>query len=450
MKKKVGQFFLLLFLLSACGKPVSTEQVPVVQRTQTPSPIITHASSVKPTSTIDQIQQASGGFAFCQVAPREARLGSSVNISAFRLPPNHPISIFIYYDSNEIIQLPSNFKTDENGYVNFDLGVPVELPTETWSRIGLIAQGPLGPVSEASCGIWPWTEISLATYSAWQTEINAPTLTPPPKQAAVTATQQALHNKLDKYCIYHNQARGLRFSPNSQWVEVFCSTDTLEIVRLDETQKWEVSSDTLINPYTEYFGGVNHWSNDGAYAYITFDPHTDGYWEPYHQGIVLYRLDLQTGQISEVLPLGKSDWIFYSFAFSSNDRRLAYIVTDKSPVILNIRDMQTGNEQPFEFDPKYNTGGRFVWSPDSQKLVFSITQFDTNIYDYIATSIILWDKDKSELTELITDYQGELRANEWINETKIALDAVILDQGQLETRKYELDLANNELTEINP
>lgn len=446
MEKKAGLFVFLVFLLSTCGAPFAKKPVTGVQRTQTSNPIITLTTSVRPTSTIDELQQASGGFPFCQVAPREAFLGSSVNISAFRLPRNHPISIIIY-DDNRIIKLPDTALTDGNGYVNVDIVLPMNLSTNDWKRIALIPEGPL-PQTEASCGIRPWTESSRATYSAWQTTVSAPTMTPPPEQAAVTATQQALHEKLDKYCINRNKARGFRFSPNGLWVEVFCSSGTIEIVRVDETKKWEVSSDTLISYGAEYFGGVNHWSNDGAYAYIDFDPHTDGYWEPFHQGIVLYRLNLETGQIGEVLPLVRSNWRFYSFAFSPNDRRLAYIVTDRSPVVLNIRDMQTGDEEAFEFDPRYNTGGGFAWSQDSQKLVFSISRYLGN--DDFITSIFLWDKDTSKITELITDYQGELRVNEWINETKIALDAVILDQGQLKTRKYELDLTNNKLTELNP
>jgi len=231
---------------------------------------------------------------------------------------------------------------------------------------------------------------------------------------------------------------------------MYCSSGTIEIVHVDETKKREVSPDILISSGAEYFGGVNHWSNDGAYAYIGFNPHTDGYWEPFHQGIVLYRLNLETGQISEVLPLVRSNWRFYSFAFSPNDRRLAYIVTDKSPVILIIRDMQTGDEQSFEFDPKYNTGGGFVWSPDGQKLIFSVTQFDTNTYEYIATSIILWDKDKSGLTELIKDQQSRLQAIEWVDETKIILKSESLDPEGSKTQNYEFDLIANKLSEISP
>jgi len=253
---------------------------------------------------------------------------------------------------------------------------------------------------------------------------------------------------MDEYCIYQSQARGFRFSPNGEWVVVYCSLDTIEIVSADETKNWKVSADTLINPGGDYFIGVNHWSNDDAYAYISFDPHTDGYWEPFHQGIVLYRLNLETGQISEVLPLVRSNWRFYSFAFSPNDRRLAYIVTDQSPVVLNIRDMQTGGEQSFEFDPKYNTGGGFVWSLDSQKLVFSVGLHLGN--DEFVTSIFLWDKGASKVTELIRDHPSEMRSIKWVNETRITLEAVFVEQGQVKTQNYELDLTNNQLIEINP
>ena len=446
MEKKAGLFVFLVFLLSTCGAPFATKPVTGVQRTQTSNPIITLTTSVRPTSTIDELQQASGGFPFCQVAPREAFLGSSVNISAFRLPRNHPISIIIY-DDNRIIKLPDTALTDGNGYVNVDIVLPMNLSTNDWKRIALIPEGPL-PQTEASCGIRPWTESSLATYSAWQTTVSAPTMTPPPEQAAVTATQQALHDKLDKYCIYHSQARGFQLSPNGQWVAVYCSPDTIEIVHINETKNWEVSADTLINPGGDYFIGVNHWSNDGTYVYIDFDPHTDGYWEPFHQGIVLYRLALETGSINEVLPLDKSNWNFYSFAFSPNDRRLAYIVTDKSPAILNIRDIQTGVEQSFKFDPKYNTGGGFVWSPDSQKLVFSVGLYLGN--DEFVTSIFLWDKDTSEVTELIKDHQSEMRPIEWVDETRIVLEAVFIEKGQVKTQNYKFDLANNQLSEINP
>ena len=441
MKDQVGSLVFVFSLLSGCGTTIASESATPIQLTQTPSPIITLAPSMRPTSTLNEYNQEGkdqyGEFRFCQVGPEWAHFGSTTNVSVFGMPANDRVSIYIYSHKESA----TTIMTDRNGYVNADVSIPTNARTD----VNMVIVE--GTSTSVTCLVWLWSEEYLPTYYAGLTKTVTPTLSS--GQIAITTTQRALHDKLDKYCA-HNGAQGFRSSPNGQWVEVFCSQDTIEIVRMDETRKWEVSSDTLINPYTEYFGNVNHWSNDGVYAYIDFDPHTDGYWEPYHQGIVLYRLNLETGQISEVLPLGKSDWIFYSLAFSPNDRRLAYLVTDKSPVILNVRDMQTGDEQSFEFDPKYNTGGGFVWSPDSQKLVFSVTQYDTSVGEYIATTIMSWDTDTSKIAELIKDHHSQLEAVEWIDETKILLKAVIFEPTQTKTQKYELDLTNNTLTELNP
>jgi WD40 repeat protein len=243
---------------------------------------------------------------------------------------------------------------------------------------------------------------------------------------------------------------GFRFSPNGEWVEVVCGFDTLAIIRADESRKWDISSNILINPFTDYFVSISHWSNDGLYAYTSPDPHTDGYWEPFHQGVALFRLNLETGEIVEVLPLGKDNWIFYSYAFSPAGNTLVSIVTDKSPVTLNVLDLQSGAEQSFDFASKYNTGGAFVWSPDGEKLVFSVTQYDTSTAQYVATSIMLWDRQTAELTELIQDHPGQMQVIEWVDELKINLEAQIDEPTQTVTRKYEFDLATRTLTEVDP
>jgi dipeptidyl aminopeptidase/acylaminoacyl peptidase len=276
------------------------------------------------------------------------------------------------------------------------------------------------------------------------TSSQEPTLSP---QIRETATQQALQEKLEPYCA-SGRAMAFQFSPDGEWVEIVCSYDTLAIVHVDEGTKWDISSDTLINPFTEYFVSISHWSSDGLYAYTSPDPHTDGYWEPFHQGVALFRLNLETGEISEILPLGKDDWIFYSYAFSPDDNTLVYIVTDKSPITLNVRDLQTGAEQSFHFAAKYNTGGAFVWSPGGEKLVFSVTQYDTSTAQYIATSIVLWDRQKAEITELIKDHPSRMDAVEWRDEAKVILQAEIYESEGGVSRKYEFDLTTQTLTEV--
>ena len=430
MRKKAGFFTFLLLLLSACGTAGVTE--PIVEAPETSTPVIT----LLPTLTLQP--QSPSQSPFCQGEPEYIQLGSSTNISVFALPPSQAFAV--YLDS----KLVATGSTNLDGYASINIAIPADGSIGS-HQVSIYA---LGTPIVVTCQIEFWSDlIPSPTFYPAPTLTPKPTLSPP--QLTMTATQQTLQERMGKHC-WGGSAWNVRVSPNGEWVEVFCDSDVLKIVKIDESKVWDVSSSGLVDRYTDHFVNVSHWSNDGTYVYVQVNPHTDGYWEPFHQGIVLYRLTLETGQVSEVLSLVRSNWRYYSFAFSPNDRRLAYIVTDQSPVILNIRDMQTGIEQSLEFDPKYNTGGGFIWSPDGQKLVFSVTQFDTANYEYIATSIILWDQETDKLTELIKDHKSQMRAIEWIDETKIKLEATISDTESITTQNYEFDLATRTLTEIDP
>lgn len=430
MKSKVNLLSLLLFLFSACGTSVD-EPVEQVQRTQTLIAIIAPTPSPRPTSTLDEYNQEAkdqyGGIRFCQVWPESARFGSTINVSAFGLPANDTVSIYVFPHQAST----NTFMTDSNGYVNADITIPMNADPE-WNIVVVV-----GTDVSVECFVWLWSEEYLPTYYAGLTKTLTPTLSP--DQVVMTATQQALKDRLGANCTY-GSARGIRLSPNGQWAEANCGPDSIIIIRMDETKEWSLSSDSLIGPYTDHFTGVDHWSKDGAYAYVGVNPHTDGYWEPFHEATDLFRLNLETGQISEVLKGG-----YYSFTFSPDDSMLAYIETDQSPIILTLRDLQTGAEQTFKFESKYNTGGSYVWSPDSKKLVFSIVQYDENNFKYVASSIVLWEREKQDVTVLIKDYQFPLTPIEWVEETKIMLQVLYEDD-----TKFEFDLKSGELKQINP
>ena len=229
-----------------------------------------------------------------------------------------------------------------------------------------------------------------------------------------------------------------------------CGREAVALVRMDESKVWRLSSDSLIGPYSEHFINLAHWLKDGAYAYIVAEPHLDGFWELFHQGEVLYRIQLESGYISEVLPKATDGYNFYAYTFSPDGETLAYIVTAKSPVVLTLRDLQTGDEQKIRFDPKYNTGGGYVWSPDGQKMVFSVAQFDTTAYDYVGVSIYMWIHGETEATLLVEDYWEFLAPREWTAETRFLLNAVIDEQEPLLRITLEFDLESGELQQIDP
>lgn len=265
------------------------------------------------------------------------------------------------------------------------------------------------------------------------------------------ATQQALHLRLDKYCARGNSNR-IDLSPDGQWAGLECDGGMIKVVRTDEKKEWELPYESLFGPYSSaaLFIGMPHWSVDGLYVYVSANPHTDGYWEPFHSASVLYRFNLETGQVSEVLPAGKDSTIYYSFAFAPDDSMLAYIETDTSPVVLVLRNLETGAEKKIEFDPKYNTGGGFLWTPDGQKLVFSVTQFDRNTFEYVATLILLWDRTTGEPVHLISDYQDFLEPIAWAEENKVILHGWTVENEQLVGLEHKFDMTTGELIQIVP
>jgi hypothetical protein len=288
------------------------------------------------------------------------------------------------------------------------------------------------------------TSPTIPTLMPTATSIPQSTLssTPAPTKTLEPffVTQEALHNNLDKYCERGNSNR-IALSPDGEWAGLECNYGIIKIVRIDEKKEWELPYESLFGPYysAALFIEFAHWSIDGMYVFVSANPHTDGYWEPFHSASVLYRFNMETGQISEVLPVGKDDKIYYAFEFAPDDSTLAYIETDTSPVELILRNLQTNTEKVIEFDPKYNTGGDFVWSPDSQKLVFSVTQFDLGTHEYVSTSIVLWDRPKSDPIILIGDFQDFIVPVEWVEENKVVLQGWTLENEQLVTLEFNLD-----------
>ena len=447
--QRSGNFLILILLmLSACVTP-GGKSADETQPTQTsiatinpPSPTqtsittITPPSPIQSTSTPDKSYEIPGS-AFCQLAPTTAYPGLTVNITAYKFPANHPVSVLV--DFQEV----ATTTTDSNGYVNIDIVIP-PIEWAGWVSVYVIASGTgFAP----ACPIWLETELNPDP-----TPTRTPTPTLSPDEIAVTATQQALHDQLDKHCGTGRPALRIGLSPDGQWAVLACESEAIALVRMDESKVWRLSSESLIGPYSEFFINFARWSKDGTYAYVVADPHTDGFWEPFHQGAVLFRIHLETGQISEVLPKGTDGYIFYAYTFSPDDKTLAYIVTDESPVVLTLRDLQTGDEQKIAFDPKYNTGGGYIWSPDGRKFVFSVAQYDTTVpnHDYVAVSIYLWDQENKEMLLLIEDYPEFLEPHQWVEESKIILHAEIAEQGKLERITLELDLESRELKQIEP
>lgn len=282
---------------------------------------------------------------------------------------------------------------------------------------------------------------------------NAIELTPTlsPYSVSFLATQKALKNEFSSYCSNPNLA-SIQTSANGQWMTLHCYNNngqSIKIVSTNESKTWELS-------YHDVYGSthnspacclrISHWSQDGNYVYVIAYPEMDGPGFAFVDATALYRLDLNSGELTEALPSGGGDGLtkYYSLAFSPNNRRIAYFDLSAKPFSLILHDLQTGEDLVIGLDSRYNTGGNFIWSSNSQKLVFSVAEYD--LADKYIISILLWDNKQKKLITLINNSDIFLVPVEWVGESKVILESSFV----LNTSRYEFDLNSKTLTLLIP
>ncbi|HKY55295.1 MAG TPA: hypothetical protein VJM08_13350 [Anaerolineales bacterium] len=136
--------------------------------------------------------------------------------------------------------------------------------------------------------------------------------------------------------------------------------------------------------YNEYYGKdvknlytrLRHLTKDEAYLYFSLDPDCELIEPGFLLSISLFRMNLLNGEITETLKtvydFESNDGNYYSISISPTGRRLAYIYPQKTPLTLNMLDLQTSEIRSYSLEEKYITGGSFTWSEDGTKLAFML------------------------------------------------------------------------------
>lgn len=291
-----------------------------------------------------------------------------------------------------------------------------------------------------------------ATYvpSLVSTQTSSPTLTETSTTSPAQATQEFLINNYSSSCD-RPDIFSLETSPNKQWITLTCYTPngySLVLIRADKSAKWELSYYDLLGKERESAEGyiyVSHWTQDGNYVYINTFPQIDGFGFAFAESAALYRLDLISGGLTEILSPRVSRWEFYSFGLSPNDRRLAYFNLGVRPFSLIIYDLQTGLYDTISIGSKYTTGGKLFWSDDSKLVVFSAASYD-DVSDSYSVSVLLWNNEKKTLSTLINSPNIALEPIKWDGESKIVLQNIFTEKSS----NYEFDLEANTLSQLNP
>jgi len=160
-------------------------------------------------------------------------------------------------------------------------------------------------------------------------------------------------------------------SPDGQWTASsfgIYPPSWMQVELSDGSVVWEVESDgegwfeVLLRPV--------HWSVDGRYLYFTLAPYVDGF-VLYMDGSGLQRLDLDDGQVTEVLA---SEGELQSFSISPASDLLAYVRSAEGFEWLILRDLGTGEERQWKLTDAPAQAGSFSWSPNASELVLLVTQ----------------------------------------------------------------------------
>jgi hypothetical protein len=241
-----------------------------------------------------------------------------------------------------------------------------------------------------------------------------------------------------------------QFSPDDLWLEELCYSDedqgpAMTLSNSKTRHFWKLLYRDYI-PKMEYpaEGGMSvaHWSNDRRFTYFYSYSIGDGgecFYTGLDRGFGLFRLNLQTGQVTTILPTNEEFW-WYGFSVSPIDN---YLVYGERARDLKILDIESGKSMRVNSVNDFEEGGGFVWSPDGLKFVYSTVMYSSNHTGIENYSLRLVDAQSRNERVLLESGVDCFLAISW-NEDDIL---TVKDYGvTYEPTLIEIDLNSNNVT----
>lgn len=175
-------------------------------------------------------------------------------------------------------------------------------------------------------------------------------------------------------------------------------------------------------------------------AYIL--PCPDYFFCVYQDGDALYKVDLENGEFSILLPPQSTS---YAFSISPDGKYLGYVYHGK-PEAIYIRDLASGEENQIVLTEIYERVGSFVWTPDSKEILFFGISYTNGLF---YSSLFLYDTVNSSLSLLLdhhsgTYFSGDLSSNSpeyWHQPDVLYLGAVDSPHLYINIRTREINQA---------
>ncbi len=282
----------------------------------------------------------------------------------------------------------------------------------------------------------------FATAAVFQTQfaVSGPPIrfaTPTPTRGLIL-TPTAWTDSLTQTAVASPEAWiELGTSPNGEW-EVWRSIPLLQksvlsIRNIDRQQEWVVEWIEDVG-----FVGVElyvaHWSLEGRYVYISYNPVLHLGCNPPGHFLRLVRLDLSNGKVVNVLPEGS----YLSVSFSEDSQTIAYVAV-RRPQVIQTHNFVTGANRDYPVDSGNDWIIAMLWSAGKDRLVFTASNYD--FLDCYVTDVFLLNLETGGLKLLIQDFH-QMYPLAWEDEY-----TVLMFSGGVE---YTYDLRTGVLTPVEP
>jgi len=215
------------------------------------------------------------------------------------------------------------------------------------------------------------------------------------------------------------------YSPDGKWLAAECSEHGMIVSSLtDHSRSWFFSYRNIYGVKYDNgneFGEVQpkHWSADGRYLYFVPFFYGDGGCAFYYQAQGLLRLDLSSGEYTELLSPDKNGFT-YNISFSEDDRYLGYIQTWTEYPTLILNNLVAQTQQEVLLGDQYSGAGNFVWSQDHTQALFS-ARSGNDCLDMTYYLVLLNMNDFEQKVILEEKWEEPYKPIEWTDATHITV-----------------------------
>ena len=250
------------------------------------------------------------------------------------------------------------------------------------------------------------------------TIVSSPTST-----LSAVSTQDAIrvdlinkYPQLEQYNTFCNAINcyGVDVSSDGQWI-YFTNFNTVDVFKTNGQKVGQYSFYDIYGysiDYAEgYVEGV-HWSIDGRYLYISANSGGDGGPEAsFNYRSAMIRINLENGIWEDVNVSG-------SFKISPNDRFIVFS-SDKSQI--HIRNFSSEQEEIYLVPDDFHYFGKYVWSPDSKKVIFVGTSESWETQDS-KFALFMIDLESDKIILLYEGLNPFYYPVEWAEDDKVSLN----------------------------